>query len=268
MSILTYSIHIFNFPETLLFVAQVTPFKERMCIVHSPGPPSDPDDEEYEYMNKHTASLQASKHHGQFKDNSPCIQMKDMGGHASNEDKDTLHSSSSEDQASLEYEYMDIRGSETEENNNPPQTHDSPLRTTVQEQPRIAREVLDEVEEDDYQEDDNYQYTNRQPKLRQALQDRNEGKGPRRGEHYAEEYEEMNSLAALGADELAVYQNVRGEEEGAVKGAEGHRASGIDPYVKVRAGVAIGEQGGVDRSFDNPDYWHSRMFLKSNAVRT
>lgn len=247
MSILTYSIY--HFPETLLFVAQVTPFKDRMCIVHSPGPPSDPDDEEYEYMN------------------SSCIQMKDMGGHASNEDKDTLHSSSSEDQASLEYEYMDIRGSETEENN-PPQTHESPPRTTVQEQPRIAREVLDEVEEDDYQEGDNYQYTNRQPKLRQALQDRNEGKGPRRGEHYAEEYEEMNSLAALGADELAVYQNVRGDEEGAVKGAEGHRASGIDPYVKVRAGVAIGEQGGVDRSFDNPDYWHSRMFLKSNAVRT
>ncbi|KAG7283205.1 hypothetical protein CRUP_004947 [Coryphaenoides rupestris] len=245
--------------ETLLFVAQVIPFKDRMCIVHLPGPPSDPDDEEYEYMNKQTASLQASKHHGQFKDNSSCIQMKDMGGHVSNEDKDTLHSSSSEDQASLEYEYMDIRGSETEENN-PPQTLETPLRTTVQEQPSIAREVLDEVEEDDYQEDDNYQYTNRQPKLRQALQDRNEAKVPRRAEHYAEEYEEMNSLAAPGADELAVYQNVRGEEEG-------HRASGIDPYVKVRAGVAIGEQGGVDRSFDNPDYWHSRMFLKSNAVR-
>ncbi|CAL8339089.1 unnamed protein product [Merluccius merluccius] len=249
--------------DTLLFVAKVTPFKDRMCIVHSPGPPSDPDDEEYEYMNKQTASLQA-KHHGQFKDNSSWLQMKDMGGHTSNEDKDAFHSSSSEDQASLEYEYMDIRGSETEENN-PPQTHEVPPRTMVQEHPNIAREVLDEVEEDEYyQEDDNYQYTNRQPKLRQALQDRKEGKGPRRGDNY-EEYEEMNSLAALGAEELAVYQNLQGEEEGAVKGTEGHQASGIDLYVKVRAGV---EPGGVDRSFDNPDYWHSRMFLKSNAVRT
>ncbi|KAK0148670.1 Receptor tyrosine-protein kinase erbB-3 [Merluccius polli] len=249
--------------ETLLFVAKVTPFKDRMCIVHSPGPPSDPDDEEYEYMNKQTTSLQA-KHRGQFKDNSSWLQIKDMGGHTSNEDKDAFHSSSSEDQASLEYEYMDIRGSETEENN-PPQTHEVPPRTMVQEHPNIAREVLDEVEEDDYyQEDDNYQHTNRQPKLRQALQDRKEGKGPRRGDNY-EEYEEMNSLAALGAEELAVYQNLQGEEEGAVKGTEGHQASGIDLYVKVRAGV---EPGGVDRSFDNPDYWHSRMFLKSNAVRT
>lgn len=245
-------------------MAQVTPFKDRMCIVHSPGPPSDPDDEEYEYMNKQTTT----KHHGQYKDNSSCFQMKDMGGHTSNEDKDTLHSSSSEDRASLEYEYMDIRGSEIEENN-PTQTHEVSPRTMVQEHPNIAREVLDEVEEDEYyQQDDNYQYTNRQPKLRQALQDRKEGKGPRRGENCAYEYEEMNSLTALGAEELAVYQNLQGEEEGAVKGMEGHRASGIDPYVKVRAGVAIGEPVGVDRSFDNPDYWHSRMFLKSNAVHT
>ncbi|KAJ3602068.1 hypothetical protein NHX12_029828 [Muraenolepis orangiensis] len=248
--------------DTLLFVAQVTPFKDRLCVVHSPGPPSDPDDEEYEYMNKRTSSRPA-KHQSQFKDNSSWLQMKDMGGNTSNEDKDSPHSSYSEDRASLEYEYMDIRGSETEVNN-PLQTHEVPPRTVATEQPNIAREVLDGVEENDYQEDDNYQYTNRQPKLQQALQDRNEGTGPRRGENDAEEYEEMNSLAALGAEELAVYQNLHGEEEGAVKGTEGHRASGIDPYVKVRAGVSIGEPG----SFDNPDYWHSRMFLKSNAVRT
>ncbi|CAL8335619.1 unnamed protein product [Lota lota] len=251
--------------DTLLFVAQVTPFKERTCIVHSPGPQSDPDDEEYEYMNKQTAPLRA-KPHGQLKDNSSWLQMKDMGGHPPNEDKDTFHSSSSEDRASLEYEYMDIRGNEAEETI-PLQTHEAPPRTMVPE--KVAREGLEEVGEENYHEaEENYQYTNRQPKLRQALEQRKEGKGPRRGERDACEYEEMNSLNGLGAEELAVYQNLGGEEEGAATGTEGLRASGIDPYVAVRAGVAIGEPGGVDRSFDNPDYWHSRMFLKSSAVRT
>ena len=168
---------------------------------------------------------------------------------------------------------MDIRGSEAEESL-PLQTHEAPPRSTVLE--NVYREVLEEAEEDDYQEaEDNYQYTNRQPKLRQALEQRKEGTGtgPGRGQREACEYEDMNSLSGeRGGEEMAVYQNLGGEEEEeeerAAQGNEGRRASGIDPYVKVRAGASIGEPAGVDRSFDNPDYWHSRMFLKSNAVRT
>ena len=259
-------------------MAQVTPFKDRTCIVHSSGPPSDPDEEDYEYMNKQTAaSRAAAKLPGApLKDSGSWVQMKDLGGHPPpREDRDALRGSSTEDRASLEYEYMDIRGSEGEESL-PLQKHEAPPRTAAPE--NVSREVLQEVEEeDDYQEaEDNYQYTNRQPKLRQALEQRKEGTGPGRGQREPCEYEDMNSLSGeRGADEMAVYQNLAGgeeeeeeEERAAGHGTEGLRASGIDPYVKVRAGAAIGEPGGVDRSFDNPDYWHSRMFLKSNAVRT
>ncbi|CAL8352882.1 unnamed protein product [Gadus morhua 'NCC'] len=258
--------------DTMLFVAQVTPFKDRMCIVHSQGPPSDPDQEDYEYMNKHTASRAAKPPGGPLKDGGSWVQMRDLGGHPPREEQDALRGSTSEDRASLEYEYMDIRGSEAEESL-PLQTHEAPPRSTVLE--NVYREVLEEAEEDDYQEaEDNYQYTNRQPKLRQALEQRKEGTGtgPGRGQREACEYEDMNSLSGeRGGEEMAVYQNLGGEEEEeerAAQGNEGRRASGIDPYVKVRAGASIGEPAGVDRSFDNPDYWHSRMFLKSNAVRT
>ena len=244
-------------------MAQVTPFKDRMCIIHSPGPPSDPDEEDYEYMNKQTASRAATKTPGG----------PPKGGHPPHQEQDALRGSSSDDRASLEYEYMDIRGSEGEESL-PLQTHEAPPRTAAPEY--FSREVLEEVEEDDYQEaEDNYQYTNRQPKLRQALEQRKEGTGPgRRRGGEACEYEDMNSLSGeRGAEEMAVYQNLGGgggeeEEECTAHGTDGLRASGVDPYVKVRAGAAIGEPDGVDRSFDNPDYWHSRMFLKSNAVRT
>uniref|UniRef100_A0A665VR17 Receptor protein-tyrosine kinase n=1 Tax=Echeneis naucrates TaxID=173247 RepID=A0A665VR17_ECHNA len=64
-----------------------------------------------------------------------------------------------------------------------------------------------------------------------------------------------------------VYQNVQRETEGAGRGAEVHQ-SGFEPYVKVRAGVGVGGPAAGDRSFDNPDYWHSRMFLKPKAVPT
>uniref|UniRef100_A0A8C4Z8Z9 Receptor protein-tyrosine kinase n=1 Tax=Gadus morhua TaxID=8049 RepID=A0A8C4Z8Z9_GADMO len=150
-------------------------------LLHRP----DPDQEDYEYMNKHTASRAAKPPGGPLKDGGSWVQMRDLGGH-------------------------------------PP------------------REEQDEAE-------DNYQYTNRQPKLRQALEQRKEGTGtgPGRGQREACEYEDMNSLSGeRGGEEMAVYQNL------------------------VRAGASIGEPAGVDRSFDNPDYWHSRMFLKSNAVRT
>uniref|UniRef100_A0A673Z812 Receptor protein-tyrosine kinase n=1 Tax=Salmo trutta TaxID=8032 RepID=A0A673Z812_SALTR len=36
----------------------------------------------------------------------------------------------------------------------------------------------------------------------------------------------------------------------------------------LRAGVGVGEPGGGDCSFDNPDYWQSRLFLKPNTVST
>uniref|UniRef100_A0A8C4EYG5 Receptor protein-tyrosine kinase n=1 Tax=Dicentrarchus labrax TaxID=13489 RepID=A0A8C4EYG5_DICLA len=79
--------------------------------------------------------------------------------------------------------------------------------------------------------------------------------------------EDMDCFATLRPDNTVVYQNVQREREGAVGGSKARR-SGFEPYVKVQAGVGVGEPAAGDRSFDNPDYWHSRMFLKPNAVPT
>uniref|UniRef100_A0A672JQI7 Receptor protein-tyrosine kinase n=1 Tax=Salarias fasciatus TaxID=181472 RepID=A0A672JQI7_SALFA len=135
-----------------------------------------------------------------------------------------------------------------------PPAHDPPP-------PPISSKVR--AEEDEYVEDSNYHYTNRQPKLRQALRDQRELKiqGKEEGEAY--EYEDMDYFAAQLPEDPAVYQNM--QWEGAVGGAEAHQ-SGFDPHVKVRAGV--GQPAAGDSSFDNPGYWHSRMFLEAKAVPT
>uniref|UniRef100_A0A665VS07 Receptor protein-tyrosine kinase n=1 Tax=Echeneis naucrates TaxID=173247 RepID=A0A665VS07_ECHNA len=155
---------------------------------HSSGLLDDPDDEEYEYMNNQTpASLR----------------------HSSNWLKPNKKrtSSLSSQLTAFEYEYMDIRGNEKRES---PPTQ-APLTP-----PTPAT--------DEYVGDSNYHYTNRQPKLRQALQDRKE-------------------LKIQGGDEAELYE-----------------------YEDMDFGV--GGPAAGDRSFDNPDYWHSRMFLKPKAVPT
>lgn len=178
------------------------------------------------------------------------------GGHTRSKDN-----SDSEQQGlnEAQYEYMDIRGSEKDEH---PPAHDPPLPPT----PARIRDRRVEDEEDEYVEDSNYHYTNRQPKLRQALQDRKQLKIQARDEGEADEYEDMDCFAARRPVDTVVYQNVQREGEGAVGGTEVR--SGFDSYVKVRAGVRVGEPAAGDRSFDNPDYWHSRIFLKPEAVPT
>uniref|UniRef100_A0A8C7F2T1 Receptor protein-tyrosine kinase n=1 Tax=Oncorhynchus kisutch TaxID=8019 RepID=A0A8C7F2T1_ONCKI len=130
---------------------------------------------------------------------------------------------------------------------------------------RDEREV--EEEDDEYVEEDDYHYTNRQPKLRQALRSREGLRMQRGGEGEVDEYEDMDSLAAPGAGDPVEYENLQGEGEGVVEGMGGQH-TGMGAFVKVRAGVGVGEPGGGDRSFDNPDYWQSRLFLKPNAVST
>uniref|UniRef100_A0A3Q1H793 Receptor protein-tyrosine kinase n=1 Tax=Anabas testudineus TaxID=64144 RepID=A0A3Q1H793_ANATE len=151
------------------------------------------------------------------------------------------------------------RGREKDEN---PPAHDPPLPPT----PAKIRDRQVEDEEDEYVEDSNYHYTNRQPKLRKALQDR-QLKIQGKDEDEGDEYEDMDCFGARRCGDRVVYQNMQREGEGAVGGTDVHR-SGIDSYVKVRAGVRVGETVAGDRSFDNPDYWHSRIFLKPEAVPT
>lgn len=257
--------------------------------IHSSGPLDDPDSEEYEYMNKQASVTTLPPRRSAIRDSfkgpkttrrrSSTVQPQDAAcsgevvtsredsrGHTGNKNKGTNHSSDSEDQVSREvaYEYMDVRAFETEKDGPPTREPPHP-KTTNHEDTRIRGEVEDKEDEDEYVEDDNYHYTNRQPNLRQALQGGKGSKMPGMGEGEAYEYEEMDSLAAAAAGHSAEYENLQGQEEGAVGGTETQQ-SGFGPSVKVRAGVGVVEPDSADRSFDNPDYWHSRMFL--NAVRT
>ncbi len=108
-------------------------------------------------------------------------------------------------------------------------------------------------DEDEYMEDD-YQYTNRQPRLRNSLR----VQGLMEGEGEVYEYEDMDSLAAGGAS-AAEYQNLDGEDEESVELTDEPRTPG--PEEQVHAEME-------HKAYDNPDYWHSRSFHKANAVRT
>ncbi|KAF7667758.1 hypothetical protein LDENG_00051340 [Lucifuga dentata] len=261
--------------ESLLSTSQA--INGRIGKTHSFSLLDDPDEEEYEYMNKQTSVTSFSARHSSHANDSLKINMKQTpsmskqettspeirGDHTRNEDKCPNNSSDSEQQRSheVDYEYMDIRGYEREES---PPVHEPLLPESARIGGEMEEEEEEEEEEEDYVEDSNYHYTNRQPKLHQALRDRKQLKIPGR-EVEAYEYEDMDSFAGPRPGDAAVYQNL--QREGAVGNVESRR-SGFDPYVKVRAGVRVGEPASGDRSFDNPDYWHSRMFPKPKAVRT
>ncbi|XP_069373018.1 receptor tyrosine-protein kinase erbB-3a isoform X2 [Paralichthys olivaceus] len=248
----------------------------RMGKSHSSGLLDDPDDEEYEYMNKQTPVLQRQNSHWLKPNKKRTSSVSSQATACSSETTFSLEvrgahtrskdNSESEQQGSnkVQYEYMDIRGSDREESRPAHEPPPPPIPT------RLGGKVEDEEEkeeeeeeEDEYLEDSNYHYTNRQPKLRQALNDRKELQERENGEAY--EYEDMDCFAALQPGDVVVYQNVQREGDGAVGGTEGNRSE-FEPYVKVRAGVMPGEPAAGDRSFDNPDYWHSRIFLKPKAV--
>uniref|UniRef100_A0A8C2PUG6 Receptor protein-tyrosine kinase n=1 Tax=Cyprinus carpio TaxID=7962 RepID=A0A8C2PUG6_CYPCA len=149
----------------------------------------------------------------------------------------------------VQYEYMDIRGSAGPPSNMVLKLH---LPRPVS-HPPLRRSPQDD--EDEYVEED-YQYTNRQPRLRNSLR----VQGLMQGEGEVYEYEDMDSLAAGGAS-AAEYQNLEGEDEESVGLTDEPRSLGPGKYLKVHAGME-------HKAFDNPDYWHSRSFQKANAVRT
>ncbi|XP_034440903.1 receptor tyrosine-protein kinase erbB-3a [Hippoglossus hippoglossus] len=247
----------------------------RMGKSHSLGLLDDPDDEEYEYMNKQTPVLQMQNSHWLKRNKARTSSVSSQATACSSDTTPSLEvrgvhtrikdNSESEQPGSneVQYEYMDIRGGDKEEippaHEPPPPPIPAKLVAQVEDEDEEEEEG-EEEEEDEYLEDSNYHYTNRQPKLRQALHDRKELHERENGEAY--EYEDMDCFGASQPGDAVVYQNLRREGDGAVDGTEGNR-SGFEPYVKVRAGVMPGEPAAGDRSFDNPDYWHSRIFLKS-----
>ncbi|KAK1900782.1 Receptor tyrosine-protein kinase erbB-3 [Dissostichus eleginoides] len=268
--------------DTLLSSARAAP--GRMSKSHSASLLDDPDEEDYEYMNKRTCLTAPSPRHSSHLLKPNKKRTSSVSSQATACSADTTssvevrgahtrsnHDSDSEQQGSddVEYEYMDIRGSEKDASPPTPEPPPLPPPPPPPAPASMVREVEGEAgkKEDEYVEDSNYHYTNRQPKLRQALQDRKELNVEGRDEDEEYEYEDMDSFAALLPGDAVVYHNLQREGEGAVGGTEAHRL-GFEPNVKVRAGVGVGETAAADRSFDNPDYWHSRLFLKSKAVPT
>uniref|UniRef100_A0A674EF51 Receptor protein-tyrosine kinase n=1 Tax=Salmo trutta TaxID=8032 RepID=A0A674EF51_SALTR len=99
-------------------------------------------------------------------------------------------------------------------------------------------------------------------------------------ESQVEEYEEMDAFGgdSRGSQRVdhqeAEYQNlpVLGKGRATTAEVEGGTSTrcaglGVEGYIKVCSGVGVVEPSS-NTSFDNPDYWHSRLFLKADAVRT
>uniref|UniRef100_A0A8C5ELB4 Receptor protein-tyrosine kinase n=1 Tax=Gouania willdenowi TaxID=441366 RepID=A0A8C5ELB4_GOUWI len=227
-------------------------------------------EDEYKYMNKqrHTApvSPRQANHWLKPKKKRTCSLSSqttaysydtalsvDIGGGLSR----SKESSDSEQQGSgeVEYEYMDIRGTERDES---PPSHDPPPPPPPPPPPASGRMKTDVVDDYEYVEDSNHHYTNRQPKLRQALQDQRELKLQEMDQLELYEYEDMDYFAAPLSADPEVYQNM--QRQAGVQRAGPHQSD----YVLT----GVGERVVGDRSFDNPGYWHSRIFLKPSAVHT
>lgn len=81
-----------------------------------------------------------------------------------------------------------------------------------------------------------------------------------------EEYEEMTRPGVVHSGwETADYQNLPVKGRTVPVETDSGRCAEIREYIKVCAGVG---EAGSNISFDNPDYWHSRMFLQPDAVRS
>lgn len=167
------------------------------------------------------------------------------------------------------YEYMDIRRSDSTEAQDPAWE-----RRGSQTSAKSAAEASDqtvevwkiELEEEEEEEDYNI---NKQP----ALQGNTSSIVMPRpdvltaGGEMVEEYEEMTRFGALPSGwEQADYQNLPVKGRNVSEEMGSGRCAGIGGYIKVCA-AGMGEPGS-NSSFDNPDYWHSRLFIKPDAVLT
>lgn len=172
------------------------------------------------------------------------------------------------------YEYMDIRCSDSTEGEDPvwerrgSQTSArSAAETDKTDQTDQTVEVL-KKEHEEGEEEEKYHNTNKQPThqgnlsgmvmLRPDVLTAGGGK--------VEEYEEMTKFGVVPSGwEQADYQNLPVKGRAVSEEVGSGRCAGIGGYIKVCAGMG---EPGSNTSFDNPDYWHSRLFLKPDAVRT
>uniref|UniRef100_A0A3P8RV14 Receptor protein-tyrosine kinase n=1 Tax=Amphiprion percula TaxID=161767 RepID=A0A3P8RV14_AMPPE len=162
------------------------------------------------------------------------------------------------------YEYMDIRRCDSTEGDEPEWERE----TSAQSEAETEEEEVLRNEQKEEEETEKCQNTNKQAGL-QGNQSSMIVPGAdvltARGETL-EEYEEMTRFRVVpGGWEHTEYQNLPAKGRDVSEEMGGGRCAGIGEYIKVCAGMG---EPGSNTSFDNPDYWHSRLFLKPDAVRT
>lgn len=166
------------------------------------------------------------------------------------------------------YEYMDIRRSDSSEGDDP-ELQRSWSETSVigAAETWDTGDVVGVVkEEEKRQEAENHHNTDETTPLRGSLSSMPGPDVLTAGGGKVEEYEEMTGSGEVpDAWGHAEYENLPVKERAAPEEVGGARCAGIEEYIKVCA--ARGEPGS-STSFDNPDYWHSRLFLKPDALCT
>lgn len=160
------------------------------------------------------------------------------------------------------YEYMDIRRSDSIEGNDPPQE-----RCQTSAKSSAKTEETGRAEESQRVEDEKkYHHKSKQATLHGSSMVMPRPDVLAAGGEEMEEYEEMARFAGVpGGQEQADYQNLPVKGRAVSEEVGSGRCAGIGGYIKVCAGMG---EPGSNTSFDNPDYWHSRLFLKPDAVRT
>uniref|UniRef100_A0A3B5LA31 receptor protein-tyrosine kinase n=1 Tax=Xiphophorus couchianus TaxID=32473 RepID=A0A3B5LA31_9TELE len=165
------------------------------------------------------------------------------------------------------YEYMDIRHSDSSEGGESEleRCRSQTSSTTGAETDQTAGGL---VKERKGEEETEICHTNKQAAV---TEDPSGGVVPgadvlAAGAGTVEEYEEMSRFEKVpGERGHAEYENLPAKARAAPEETDSDRCAGIGEYIKVCAGI---REPGNNTSFDNPDYWHSRLFLKPDAVRT
>uniref|UniRef100_A0A3P8VDG6 Receptor protein-tyrosine kinase n=1 Tax=Cynoglossus semilaevis TaxID=244447 RepID=A0A3P8VDG6_CYNSE len=164
------------------------------------------------------------------------------------------------------YEYMDIRSCDCTEESSVEERCGSQTSEKGGAEEQDAEQTVEVMKSED--EGRCQHNTDKQPSPMEALSDIIKPTPAvfTAAPEMVEEYEEMARCGVVPSGwEQPEYQNFPVKALAVCEEVGGGRCAGIRGYIKVCAG--IGEPG-ANTSFDNPDYWHSRVFLNTDAVRT
>uniref|UniRef100_A0A8C7VV06 Receptor protein-tyrosine kinase n=1 Tax=Oncorhynchus mykiss TaxID=8022 RepID=A0A8C7VV06_ONCMY len=131
-------------------------------------------------------------------------------------------------------------------------THHTSTTMVHRSQSAVSKSPSYRPEEEEEEEEDHYGYV-----LPGMDAFGGESRGSQRVDHQEAEYQNLPVLGKGRATTVGV------------EGGTSTRCAGlgVEGYIKACSGVGAVEPSS-NTSFDNPDYWHSRLFLKADAVRT